>query len=170
MSGTSSADKRGQDRPPDDRAQWLDPDEMRAWRAMVQLIVELQAEQEDALSAAHGLTEGEYGVLVHLSEAPGHRLRMCDLAQALRLSPSGLTRRIDGLARQGLVVREPSSCDRRAMLAVLTDEGMRKLQAAAPTHVAAVRKSFIDHLDPAQLRSLSETIELLQTSRHALDR
>ncbi len=148
--------------------QWLTPEEMRTWRAMVQLIVELQAEQEDALSRDHGLTEGEYGVLVHLSEADDHRLRMCDLAQALRLSPSGLTRRIDGLARQGLVTREPSACDRRAMLAVLTDEGMDKLEAAAPTHVAAVRESFIDHLDPEQMRTLADTIEALQASRHRL--
>jgi DNA-binding MarR family transcriptional regulator len=150
--------------------QWLTPEEMRTWRAMVQLIVELQAEQEEALTRDHGITEGEYGVLVHLSEADGHRLRMCDLAQALRLSPSGLTRRIDGLVRQGLVAREPSPCDRRAMLAVLTDDGMHKLEAAAPTHVAAVRESFIDHLDPKQLRALAETLESLQSSRHQLDR
>ncbi|MEP6626044.1 MAG: MarR family transcriptional regulator [Acidimicrobiia bacterium] len=149
---------------------WLTPAEMRTWRAMVQLIVELLAEQQEALHDGHGLTEGEYGVLVHLSEAEDHRLRMCDLAQALRLSPSGLTRRIDGLARQGLVAREPSSCDRRAMLAVLTDDGMRKLEAAAPTHVAAVRESFIDHLDSQQLQSLGDTIEALQASRHRLDR
>jgi DNA-binding MarR family transcriptional regulator len=149
-------------------AEWLTPEEMRTWRAMVQLIVELIAEQEEALVEGHGLTEGEYSVLVHLSEAEDHRLRMCDLAQALRLSPSGLTRRIDGLARQGLVTREPSPCDRRAMLAVLTDEGMRKLEAAAPTHVAAVRDSFIDHLDAHQLRTLADTIETLQASRHRL--
>lgn len=149
---------------------WLTPDEMRTWRAMVQLIVELQAEQEEALTRDHGITEGEYSVLVHLSEADGHRLRMCDLAQALRLSPSGLTRRIDGLVRQGLVAREPSPCDRRAMLAVLTADGMHKLEAAAPTHVAAVRESFIDHLDPKQLQALAETLESLQSSRHQLNR
>lgn len=154
--------------PTADSTHWLTPEEMRTWRGMVQLIVELLAEQEEALTEGHGLTEGEYSVLVHLSEAENHRLRMCDLAQALRLSPSGLTRRIDGLARQGLVAREPSPCDRRAMLAVLTDEGMQKLEAAAPTHVAAVRGSFIDHLDAQQLQTLAETIEALQTSRHRL--
>ena len=153
---------------PTDAPNWLTPEEMRTWRALVQLIAELVGEQEAALSEGHGLTDGEYGVLVHLSEADDHRLRMCDLAHVLRLSPSGLTRRIDGLARQGFVTREPSSCDRRAMLAVLTDEGMKKLEAAAPTHVAAVRRSLIDHLDPQQLRTLAETIEALQASRHRL--
>lgn len=155
-------------RTPTDSSEWLTQEEMRAWRGLVQLMVELQAELETALVDAHDLTEGEYGVLVHLSESPDHRLRMCDLASALQLSPSGLTRRIDGLARQGFVTREPSSCDRRAMLAVLTDDGMKKLEAAAPTHVASVRRSLIDHLDAAQLQTLAETMEALQASRHQL--
>lgn len=149
-----------------ENVEWLTEDEQRAWRSLMQLIVELQAELETALVDAHNLTEGEYGVLVHLSESPDQRLRMCDLASVLQLSPSGLTRRIDGLARQGLVTREPSSCDRRAMLAVLTDEGMKKLEAAAPTHVASVRRGLIDHLDATQLHTLAETMEALQASRH----
>jgi DNA-binding MarR family transcriptional regulator len=146
---------------------WLTDDEMRTWRALVGFIVELQAEQDAALVEAHGLTEGEYGVLAHLSEAPDRRLRMCDLAAASRLSPSGLTRRIDGLTKRGYVRREPSPCDRRAMLAVLTDEGMAMLEEAAPTHVEAVRASLLDHLSPEQLRRLGEVIEAAQVSRAA---
>ena len=107
-------------------------------------------------------------MLVHLSEADEHRLRMCDLASALRLSPSGLTRRIDGLAKRGYVRREPSTCDRRAMLAVLTDDGMKKLEAAAPTHVASVRRSLIDHLDAESLQRMAEGIEKIQESRNRL--
>jgi len=150
---------------PDDVA-WLAPDEMRAWRGLLDLIVPLLAEQEEALSAAHGITSGDYGVLVRLSEADGHRLRMCDLAAALALSPSGLTRRIDALARRGYVTREPSADDRRVQLAVLTDAGMAKLEEAAPTHVAAVRHSLIDHLSTAQLRELAQLLERAQDSRH----
>jgi DNA-binding MarR family transcriptional regulator len=145
---------------------WLTPDEMRAWRGLVDLIVPLLAEQDEALATGHGINEGEYAVLVHLSEAEGGRLRMCDLAAALRLSPSGLTRRIDGLARKGLVARAPSEEDRRVQLAVLTDDGMAKLEAAAPTHVAAVRRSLIDHLSERQLRTLAELVERAQESRH----
>ncbi len=145
--------------------EWLTPAEMRTWRAFVELTVQLMAENDDALSAAHGLTEGEYGVLVHLSEAEDRRLRMCDLATALRLSPSGLTRRIDGLVKRGYVAREPSACDRRAMLAVLTDDGLRQLEAAAPTHVATVRAGLIDHLDADDLERLAELIEKVQTAR-----
>ena len=146
---------------------WLSDDEQRTWRGLVQLILELQAEQEQALVGAHGITEGEYGVLVSLSEAPERRLRMCDLAATLRLSPSGLTRRVDGLAKQGFVTREASSCDRRSMYAVLTDTGMEKLEAAAPTHVAAVRRSLIDHLTPEQVRALGDVLAHAQASRAA---
>jgi DNA-binding MarR family transcriptional regulator len=144
---------------------WLSDEEQRTWRGLVQLILELQAEQEQALVGAHGITEGEYGVLVHLSEEPDHRLRMCDLAARLRLSPSGLTRRVDGLAKQGFVTREASSCDRRSMYAVLTDEGMAKLEAAAPTHVQAVRRSLIDHLTPEEVRTLGDILDHARASR-----
>ena len=90
---------------------------------------------------------------------------MCDLAQTLRLSPSGLTRRIDGLAKQGYVTREPSADDRRVMLAVLTDDGMAKLEIAAPTHVAAVRSSLIDHLSGDDIRILGDVLDRARASR-----
>ncbi|MGZ4678265.1 MAG: MarR family winged helix-turn-helix transcriptional regulator [Acidimicrobiia bacterium] len=144
---------------------WLSDEEQRTWRGLVQLILELQSEQEQALVGAHGITEGEYGVLVTLSEAEDHRLRMCDLAAALRLSPSGLTRRVDGLAKQGFVTREASSCDRRAMYAVLTETGMHKLETAAPTHVQAVRRSLIDHLTPDEVRVLGDVLDHVRASR-----
>jgi DNA-binding MarR family transcriptional regulator len=155
---------KDRDGPPGE-PEWLSDEEQRTWRGLVQLILELQSEQEQALVGAHGITEGEYGVLVSLSEAEDRRLRMCDLAATLRLSPSGLTRRVDGLAKQGFVIREASSCDRRAMYAVLTDAGMAKLEAAAPTHVAAVRRSLIDHLTPEQVRALGDVLDHARASR-----
>ena len=88
-----------------------------------------------------------------LSEADGHSMRMCDLAANLQLSPSGLTRRLDGLVRHGLVDREPSASDRRVMLAVLTDEGVAKLADAYPVHLASVRSRIIDRLSPADVES-----------------
>jgi DNA-binding MarR family transcriptional regulator len=150
---------------PADGTNWLSDEEQRTWRGLVQLILELQSEQEHALVDAHGITEGEYGVLVSLSEAQDRRLRMCDLAATLRLSPSGLTRRIDGLAKQGFVTREASSCDRRSMYAVLTDAGMAKLESAAPTHVQAVRRSLIDHLSPEEIRTLGDVLDRARASR-----
>ncbi|MBA3606228.1 MAG: MarR family transcriptional regulator [Acidimicrobiia bacterium] len=134
--------------------QWLDGEEMRAWRAFVETTHDLLNAFEADL-AAHDLTLGDYQVLVYLSEADGQAMRMCDLAGRLRLSPSGLTRRLDGLVRSGDVVRRPSATDRRVMLAQLTETGLRHLQEAAPTHVRSVRRRLFDHVEPDDVATLA---------------
>ena len=149
----------------DGRAEWLDDEEMRAWRGLVEAYAELQAALEADLVSGFGIDGGDYGVLVNLSEAPDQRLRMCDLAARLHLSPSGLTRRLDGLVKGGLVARQPSEHDRRVTLAVLTDSGRATLEAAAPVHVAGVRANFVDHLSRTQLRQLGAAFEALQRRR-----
>jgi DNA-binding MarR family transcriptional regulator len=133
---------------------WLDEDEMAAWTLYIDSLGKLQTVLEADL-APHGLTMGDYEVLVHLSEAPEKNLRMCDLARRLRLSPSGLTRRLDGLVRGGLVRREASEQDRRVMLATLTPKGVEVVTRAAPDHVAGVRRHFLDHLDRDEIRVLA---------------
>ena len=82
-------------------------------------------------------------------------MRMCDLAAQLQLSPSGLTRRLDGLVNAGWVARRHSDADRRVMLAVLTDAGRAQLELAAPVHVESVRRRMIDHLDTADLEAMT---------------
>ncbi len=133
--------------------QWLTPSEMSAWRAFIQVTGNLSAALERDL-AVLGSTLGDYQVLVYLSEAPGDSMRMCDLADALQLSPSGLTRRLDGLVKAGLVVRNPSASDGRVMMAVLTSEGRGQLTAMAPGHVDSVRRRIFDHLDDAQVSAM----------------
>jgi DNA-binding MarR family transcriptional regulator len=133
---------------------WLDDDEMRAWRAYIETVSDLSAALAADL-APTGLDLGDYQVLVYLSEAPDHRTRMCDLAAKLQLSPSGLTRRLDGLVRAGAVAREGSPRDRRVMLAVLTDCGMDLLRRAAPIHVESVRGRIFDHLDGGQVDAMA---------------
>jgi len=133
---------------------WLDDTEMRAWRSYV----ETQSDLNTALEAdlvPTGLTLGDYQVLVFLSEADNRRMRMCDLADMLQLSPSGLTRRLDGLVRRGWVERQGSERDRRVMLAVLTDRGFAQLEAAAPTHVDSVRARIVDVLDRDELEAMA---------------
>ena len=144
---------------------WLDDEEMRAWRGLIEAYAELQAALEADLVSGFGIDGGDYGVLVNLSEAPDQRLRMCDLAARLHLSPSGLTRRLDGLVKAGYVARQPSEHDRRVTLAVLTDAGRATLEAAAPVHVAGVRAHFVDHLSRTQLRQLGTAFEALQRRR-----
>jgi DNA-binding MarR family transcriptional regulator len=144
---------------------WLDDEEMRAWRGLVEVSADLHASLEAELMEAFGFSEGDYAVLVNLSEAPERRQRMCDLAARLHLSPSGLTRRLDGLVRAGLVAREPSAADRRVTLAVLTDAGYTALEAAAPLHVDGVRRHFLRHLSRAQARQLGNTFDALRRRR-----
>ena len=146
---------------------WLDDDEMATWLLMVEVNTAIQAAIEEDL-APHGLTSGDYGVLARLSASPDHRLRMCDLAEVLHVSPSGLTRRLDGLVRDGFVAREPSADDRRVMLAVLTDDGYKKLQGVAPDHVATVSRQFIDHLSRTQLRNVGAALRAVQVGTDSL--
>ncbi len=139
---------------------WLDAREMRAWRGYIETIGHLQNALESDLAEV-GLTVGDYQVLVYLSEQENRRMRMCDLANLLHLSPSGLTRRLDGLVRMGAVTREPSPEDRRATLAVLTPSGRRLLEKVAPRHVMSVRRHFIDLLTAHQLDVLGDVFEAL---------
>ena len=145
---------------------WLDTSEMRAWRTYVETVGDLTTAIENDL-APTGLTLGDYQLLVYLSEAPDRRMRMCDLAVALQLSPSGLTRRLDGLVRNGFVIRIGSDDDRRVMLAVLTESGFEVLEAAAPIHVESVRRRILDHLDPGQIEAMGDVFEAIRTALEA---
>ncbi len=133
---------------------WLTPNEMVAWRTYIETYADLVAAIERDL-AEHDLTLGDYQVLVYLSEADERSMRMCDLADRLQLSPSGLTRRLDGLVKAGLVTRQPSIEDRRVMKAMLTDQGFETLRTAAPDHVDSVRRHIFDHLDDSQVDALA---------------
>jgi DNA-binding MarR family transcriptional regulator len=132
---------------------WLTTEEMAAWRTFVETYADLTSALERDL-APSGLTLGDYQVLVFLSEAADHAMRMCDLAERLQLSPSGLTRRLDGLVSAGFVARMPSTSDRRVMLAELTPAGFAALDGAAPRHVDSVRRRIFDHLDGEQVRAM----------------
>ena len=146
-------------------ARWLDDEEMAAWRGMIDVYEGVMASLAAELLTRHGINDGDYAVLVTLSESPGGRLRMCDLARHLHLSPSGITRRIDGMVKQALVAREPSTEDRRVMLAVLTPKGRTLLEAAAPDHVDGVRRHFLDHLSRTQVRNLASAFAAVGRGR-----
>jgi DNA-binding MarR family transcriptional regulator len=143
---------------PKQEPRWLDDNEMAAWHALVTSSTGLMATLDNELRAAHGLTLGDYEVLVRLSDAPAGYLRMTDLAAQLHLSPSGITRRIDGLVKAGLVERQQCPTDRRGSNAVLTKLGIKTLEECAPTHVAGVRGHFIDRLTEDQLRDLTDAL------------
>jgi len=141
---------------------WLTEPEMRAWQALIKTTTGLLATLDNELQAAHGLSLGDYEVLVHLSDAADHSLRMSELAGRLHLSPSGMTRRIDGLVRAGLVERRQCPTDRRGSNAVITETGIEALRNAAPTHVRGVREHFITRLTARQLANLAAALSSVE--------
>jgi DNA-binding MarR family transcriptional regulator len=139
----------------------LSPSELRAWAGFLRAHASLVRALDEELRAAHDLPLTSYDVLVQLEHAAGRRLRMRDLADAVLLSRSGLTRLVDRLERQGLVRREPCGEDARGWFAVLTDEGARALRRARPTHLDGVRRRFLGVLGDDELRRLAGVWERL---------
>jgi len=133
----------------------LAPVELAAWRGLLRVHSALVHQFDAELRATHGLSLQEYEVLLMLAEAPGNLMRMSDLAASVLLSQSGLTRLVDRLARDGSVERTRCESDRRGLNAELTDAGRLRLAQARPTHLAGVRRSFLEHFDEAELGALA---------------
>ena len=140
---------------------WLDPLEMRAWRSLLTAHAHLLARLDAELQASSSTSVADYAVLVHLSEADGGHMRMSELAEILNLSPSGLTRRLDGLVLGGYVERTKCPTDRRGAYAALTELGRKRLEEVAPSHLEQVRRNFIDRLDRSQLEALVDSLSVL---------
>lgn len=140
------------------KTKWLNQAEMRAWLAYVTTSVDLQRAIERDLEP-FGLDGGDYQLLAMLSDAPDRRMKMCDLADTLRLSRSGLTRRMEGVLRKKIVARVQSDGDKRVAYAVMTDKGMDLLRKVAPHHVDSVRHHMIDRLNDTEIRSLATAFE-----------
>jgi DNA-binding MarR family transcriptional regulator len=135
---------------------WLDETEARAWRGYMRMRTLLHAQIVRDLAREAGLSGPDYDVLSNVSEAPGRRARLGDLAARMAWSRSRLSHHITRMERRGLVTREDCTSDGRGAFVVLTDAGWRAIQAAAPGHVASVRRHFIDLLSREQLDALAE--------------
>lgn len=136
---------------------WLDPEEQHVWRTYLAVMSKLDERLDRSLRKESGITLVEYGLLVHLSEAPELRLRMSQLADAVLVSKSRLSHQVARLERDGYVRRETCGEDRRGSWAVLTEKGLEAIRSAAPGHVADVRRYFFDQLardDLEELRSI----------------
>jgi len=134
---------------------WLNDDEQQAWRATVHLS-QLLMRQLDRDLNVHGLNGHDYEILVELSEAPGQRLRMTELADATSQSRSRLSHQISRMEARGLVQRDTCEGDKRGTFAVLTDAGIDAIRRVAPDHVEHVRRHFIDRLTPRQLEEVRD--------------
>ncbi|MEU5939911.1 MarR family transcriptional regulator [Micromonospora sp. NPDC047548] len=140
---------------------WLDPDEQRTWRAFLAASRALMDTLDRELQRDAGMPHAYYEILVRLSEAPGRRLRMSELADLTGSSRSRLSHAAARLEAAGWIRREDCPTDRRGQIAALTDDGFAVLAAAAPGHVEGVRRHLFDALSPAQvdqLRRISETL------------
>jgi DNA-binding MarR family transcriptional regulator len=126
-----------------------------AWRTWLRAHALLVRDLDAELRRAHGLTLLTYDALVQLSEAPGRRLRMKDLADALVYSTSGLTRIVDNLERDGYARRDIDPDNRRAIFVSLTDRGFEALSTAWHTHADGVRRHFADHASVSQARTMA---------------
>ncbi len=133
---------------------WLSPAEQHAWRAYLQAVQHLQAQLDHDLERDTGMPLAYYQILAMLSEAPDRTLRMTDLAAVTWSSRSRLSHAVDRLEERGWVQRVSCPSDKRGAFAVLTDAGFAVLTAAAPRHVASVRRHLFDRLTPEQVTQL----------------
>jgi DNA-binding MarR family transcriptional regulator len=132
----------------------LSREELATWRSFLRAHARITRALEAELVAEQRLSLAAYDVLVQLAEAPQRRLRMTELADAVLLSRSGVTRLVDRLERARLVTRSPVEGDGRGVAAQLTEAGVERLRVAAGTHLAGVARHFADRLDADDLAAL----------------
>ena len=140
-------------------ARWLDEREARAWRGVIGVQQRLTAVLERQLAQDAGLSGAEYTLLVPLSEAPGGVLRARDLGRMVGWERSRVSHQVTRMEKRGLVAREECGEDARGSMVRLTDAGRTAIVAAAPAHVAAVRRHFIGVLTDAELDVMGPALE-----------
>ncbi|WP_158839696.1 MarR family winged helix-turn-helix transcriptional regulator [Saccharothrix deserti] len=139
----------------DETPGWLTPTEQHAWRSFLRMQEKLAARLGRELLADSKLSTPDYGVLVELTDAPDGRRRLQDLAGALEREQSRMSHHVARMVKRGLVVREECAGDGRGVLVAITPAGREAIEAAAPQHVSAVRRLFIDRLTPEELDTLA---------------
>ncbi len=124
----------------------LSRQEQSAWGGFLAVHSRLAGRLDEHLRQEHQMTLAAYDVLINLFAAPGRRLRMAALADAIHFSLGGVSKLVGRLEHEGLVQREPDPDDRRGAFAVLTPEGTARLARARASHLAEVRRLFLQHL------------------------
>ena len=133
-------------------------DALRAWIALVEAhAVAVESVEADLVREA-GMPLSWHEVLVRLSRSEQGYMRMQELARAVLLSKSGLTRLADRMESAGLIERTACDSDRRGTWAVITDRGRRALSDATPSFLAAVDRHFAGHLDETEIRAVASSL------------
>lgn len=129
-----------------------------AWVRLLRAHAALTRELSARLEALHALTLSDFDVLVQLYYAEGRRMRRVDLARSVLLTPSGITRLLDGLESGGLVAKERCDSDARVAYAVLTEAGVRKIEEARESHLADIEELFGSRFSPQEREQLAELL------------
>jgi DNA-binding MarR family transcriptional regulator len=137
---------------------------LEAWVAFLRAHASLTRQLSGRLETAHGLTLNDYDVLVQLACAPDRQLRRVDLSRSVLLSPSGITRLLDGLEREGWVEKGQCPSDARVTYAVLTDSGLAKFKAVRKTHLVDIEAVFGSRFSPEELATVSSLLGRLLDS------
>ena len=139
------------------KEEWLklSPHQRAAWSGFIRAHASIVKELDAELQAAHGLPLSSYDVLVQLSLAPNGRMQMFELAEAVHLSRSGLTRLVERLECQGLLERHRGDRDPRQVFACITKLGLERLAETTATHLAGVRRRFLERLSQTQVQQLA---------------
>jgi DNA-binding MarR family transcriptional regulator len=140
---------------------WLSAEEQETWRAFLCACNAFFSAVDAQLQHDSGMPHTYYEIMVRLSEAPGHALRMSQLAEATSASKSRASHAVARLEERGWVRRTDCATDRRGQVAELTEEGYAALADAARGHVEQVRQSLFDALTPeqmTQLRAISDAM------------
>lgn len=140
---------------------WLNDREERAWRSLQFMQMRLEGALARQLAVESGLSYPDYLVLVALTDRPEGRMRLFELADVLGWEKSRLSHHVGRMAARGLVAKEKCHTDRRGAYVVVTERGYRDIGAAAPGHVSAVRRLFVDPLTPAQLDAIGDAAEIV---------
>jgi len=134
---------------------WLDDREAAAWRGLQAMQAQLDARLARELADDSDLSYQDYMVLVALTDQPDGRLRAFELGRELGWEKSRVSHHVSRMIARGLVTRRKCPSDQRGAFVVITESGRRAIEAAAPGHVAAVRRYVIERLTPAQLDALT---------------
>ena len=140
---------------------------LTAWLRFLRAHAQITRELGARLEAKHGLTMSDYDVLIQLYLAEGHAMRRVDIARQVLLTASGITRLLDGLERSGLVAKRSCSTDARVSYAVLTEEGVRKVESARDSHLADVHELFGSQFSPEEREHLAELLGRLPLAHTA---
>jgi DNA-binding MarR family transcriptional regulator len=146
----------------------LDEFHLAAWRAFLNTHAVLIDKIDHELAAAKVLPLSWYDVLLALYEAPNRRLRMHEIASAIVLSRSGLTRLVDRLEAEGLLFRERSGTDRRGAYAVLTDKGLAALRQTWPVYAKGIVEHFACFLSNKEASILTDVFQKMLANDHKI--